>query len=310
MKFHVRHITEYIYSDPVQLCHNAAWLLPRTTDEQSCHNSQLKITPTPAAFHEYKDYFGNRTVHFALQQSHTKLTIAADSDIEVNCDPEKYLKGNQHSWEYAREFCKSEGILPHADIIPCCYNSPMIKSDGRFRNYARPSFTTGRPFAEAVHDLMERIYTDFTYEPEVTDISTPLTEVLRQRHGVCQDFAHIAIACLRSMGLAARYVSGYIETLPPPGQPRLIGAAASHAWFAAYSPLAGWLAFDPTNNQPQGEQHITVAWGRDFSDVSPVKGVALGGGRHRVRVSVDVARQPEGPSCGWPEAGTQPQAFG
>ncbi len=310
MKFHVRHITEYIYSDPVQLCHNSAWLLPRDTEQQTCTDIRLSIKPLPAVTHEYTDYFGNRTVHFALQHSHQRLTITADSDIEVHDDSARYAIGNQHTWEYAREFCKSEGILPHVDIIPCCYNSPMIRSDARFRDYARPSFPPGRPFGEALHDLMERIYTDFTYDPEVTDISTPLTDVLQQRRGVCQDFAHIAIACLRSMGLAARYVSGYIETLPPPGQQRLIGADASHAWFAAYSPMAGWLAYDPTNNQPQGLQHITVAWGRDFSDVSPVKGVALGGGHHRVRVSVDVARQPDGPTCGLPDPAAPPQETG
>ncbi len=297
MKFHVRHITEYLYSDAVQLCHNSAWLLPRDTELQKCLNSKLTINPVPAVTHEFLDYFGNRTVHFALQQSHAKLTVTADSDIETSYAAKDYALGNQHSWEYARDFCKSEGILNLVDIIPCCYNSPMIQSADCFRQYALPSFPAGRPFSDAVNNLMERIFDDFTYDPKVTDIYTPLTEILDKRHGVCQDFAHVAIACLRSLGMAARYVSGYIETLPPPGQPRLIGADASHAWFAAYSPFAGWLAFDPTNNQHQGEQHITVAWGRDFSDVSPVKGVALGGGSQRVRISVDVARQPDGPSC-------------
>ena len=293
MIFHIRHITEYLYSSPVQHCHNAAWLLPRSTNDQVCLNSQLKITPSPAVQHEYSDYFGNRSVHFAMQHAHERLVITADSDIEVKPDMSKYSTGNHDSWEYARDFCRSKAILQHVDVIPCCYDSPMIKASDRFRDYALPSFPANRPLSDAVNDLMERIFTDFTYDPNVTDISTPLLEVLQQRRGVCQDFAHIGIACLRSLGIAARYVSGYIETLPPPGQQRLIGADASHAWFAAYSPSAGWLAFDPTNNQPQGEQHITVAWGRDFSDVSPVKGVALGGGTHRVRVSVDVARQPE-----------------
>jgi transglutaminase-like putative cysteine protease len=140
---------------------------------------------------------------------------------------------------------------------------------------------------------MQRIYQDFTYQPGFTTISTPLAEVLKSRQGVCQDFAHLAIGCLRSIGLAARYVSGYIETLPPPGQERLVGADASHAWFAVYAPNAGWIDFDPTNNQLPEEQHITVSWGRDFSDVSPLRGIALGGGKQKVDVSVDVARQSE-----------------
>jgi transglutaminase-like putative cysteine protease len=140
---------------------------------------------------------------------------------------------------------------------------------------------------------MQRIYRDFAYDPESTTIATPLAEVLKTRRGVCQDFAHLAIGCLRSMGLAARYVSGYIETLPPPGQERLVGADASHAWFSVYAADAGWIDFDPTNNKLLSDQHITVAWGRDFADVSPLRGVALGGGKHKVEVSVDVARQPD-----------------
>ncbi|MDH3453920.1 MAG: transglutaminase family protein, partial [Desulfuromonadales bacterium] len=149
-----------------------------------------------------------------------------------------------------------------------------------------------RLLADAVSDLMQRIYHDFSYDPGVTTIATPLSEVMATRRGVCQDFAHLGIGCLRAMRLAARYVSGYIETVPPPGQARLVGADASHAWFSVYSPTSGWLDFDPTNNQRPVEQHITVAWGRDFSDVSPLRGVALGGGRHKVNVSVDVARCP------------------
>ncbi len=293
MKFRICHITAYSYSEPVQLCHNEAWLLPRDTIEQRCEHSLLQITPTPAVYHEYLDYFGNRTVHFALQKSHEKLTISATSEIHVETDYGKYSLANQQSWEDVRSFMTSEGVLSLRDVMPCCYPSPQIMPDAHFRAYALPSFPPRRPFHTAVNDLMERIYRDFTYDPAATHIDTPLVEILKKRRGVCQDFAHLAIACLRSLGLAARYVSGYIETLPPPGQERLIGADASHAWFAVYSPLAGWLAYDPTNNQVQGNQHITVAWGRDFSDVTPLKGVALGGGQHLVSVSVDVARQSE-----------------
>jgi transglutaminase-like putative cysteine protease len=159
--------------------------------------------------------------------------------------------------------------------------------------YAKTSFSEGRSIGDAAADLMQRIYSDFTYDQESTTIDTPLSEIMVTRSGVCQDFAHIGVACLRSIGLAARYVSGYIETAPPLGQARLIGADASHAWFSVYAADAGWIDFDPTNNQIPGEQHITVAWGRDFADVSPLRGVALGGGKHKVVVSVDVARIPD-----------------
>ena len=161
------------------------------------------------------------------------------------------------------------------------------------RDYAIPSFPVGRPIVDAVDDLVKRIHRDFTYDPQFTTIATPLLDVLKHRRGVCQDFAHVAIACLRSLGLAARYVSGYIETIPPAGQARLVGADASHAWFSLYVPEWGWLDFDPTNNQMASDQHIILAVGRDYQDVTPLKGVLFGGGKHQLDVSVDVERLPE-----------------
>ena len=161
-----------------------------------------------------------------------------------------------------------------------------------FREYAAPSFPLGRPLLEAMADLNRRIHQEFTYDPHFTTVATPLNQVLTEQRGVCQDFAHLAMACLRAWGLAARYVSGYLETLPPPGQPRLIGADASHAWLAVYVPGVGWAEFDPTNDCMPGEQHITLAWGRDYGDVAPLKGVMTGGGSHSLEVSVDVAPQP------------------
>lgn len=297
MRYRVKHITEYRYNDPVQLCHNEARLLPRNTAGQACLDSHLEITPTPSVLHMFSDYFGNHVSHFALQQPHDLLQVIATSEVQIQSDPNRFHTADRQSWEDVRGFMTSNGILDKSDVIPCCYNSPLVSKSRQMAEYASPSFTPRRAFAAAVRDLMERIFHDFTFDPEVTTVATPLTEVLQNRRGVCQDFAHLAIGCLRSMGLAARYVSGYIETLPPPGQERLVGADASHAWFAVFSPLAGWLAFDPTNNQLQAEQHITVAWGRDYSDVTPIKGVALGGGQHIVNVSVDVARQPDRPQC-------------
>ena len=159
-----------------------------------------------------------------------------------------------------------------------------------FNEYAYDSFAPGRPFLDAVQDLTHRIYQDFTYDPHFTTVITPLSEVFEHRRGVCQDFAHFALACLRGMGLAARYVSGYLETLPPPGQPKLQGADASHAWLSVYLPEQGWFDFDPTNDQPRTEQYITIGWGRDYGDITPVKGILYGGGDHKLEVSVDVER--------------------
>lgn len=293
MNFSVSHTTQYIYSDPVQLCHNQACLLPRETPAQTCRFSRLRIVPEPVDTHDFIDYFGNRLTHFSIQKPHEKLTVTVTSEVSIHSNRGLYDAANRQPWETVRDFLARTRGAQMLDVLPCCYNSPQVKTSAKLQEYAQSSFPPGRPLAEAVHELMERIYREFTYDPGFTTISTPLEKVIETRRGVCQDFAHLAIGCLRSLGLAARYISGYIETVPPPGQERLVGADASHAWFAVFSPEAGWVAFDPTNNQMPTEQHITVAWGRDFSDVSPLKGVALGGGHHRVIVSVDVARQPE-----------------
>ena len=291
MRYRVQHITRYSYSDPVQLCRNEAFLLPRQTAYQQCLESRLTIEPEATDIHERLDFFGNRANHFAVQLPHEELTISAISDVDVQFNPHDYERAAAIPWENARMGCHQ--LDETLNCTPFLCESPLIASNRDLAAYAMPSFSAGRPISDAAEELMQRIYHDFTYDAEFTDISTPLPEVLHHRRGVCQDFAHVAIGCLRSIGLAARYVSGYIETVPPPGQERLVGADASHAWFAVYVPSIGWLDFDPTNNQKPYEQHITVAWGRDFSDVSPLKGVALGGGHHQVHVSVDVARLPD-----------------
>lgn len=294
MNYRIKHITEYTYSDPVQLCRNEACLLPRQTPCQQCPESWLRIVPEPSDLHERNDFFGNRVTHFAIQEPHERLAVTAVSAVAVTADPQPYLTANENSWEAVAEILSTEKNRNLLAVLPYLYDSPLIKGSQSLADYARPSFRAGRSLTDAVLDLTQRIFREFTYDPGFTSIATPLAEVLKNRRGVCQDFAHLAIGCLRATGLAARYVSGYIETLPPPGQARLIGADASHAWFSVYAPEAGWLDFDPTNNQMPAGRHITVAWGRDFSDVSPLKGVALGGGTHRMTVSVDVARLPDG----------------
>jgi transglutaminase-like putative cysteine protease len=292
MNYLVTHSTEYRYSDPVALCRNEACLLPRETPRQSCLSSQLEIEPEAADLRERLDAFGNRISHFAIQTPHKHLIVKAVSEVAVNSDPTQLPAANRYSWDVVKELLARDRSRPTLEALPFSFDSPLAQRTKEFENYARPSFPAGRPLGEAVNELMGRIYQDFTYLPGATTVATPLSEVMLKRRGVCQDFAHLGVACLRSIGLAARYVSGYIETLPPPGQARLVGADASHAWFAVYAAEAGWVDFDPTNNQLIADQHISVAWGRDFDDVSPLRGVALGGGKHKVIVSVDVARSP------------------
>jgi transglutaminase-like putative cysteine protease len=292
MKFRITHTTAYDYSQPVALCRNEAYLLPRDTPGQKCLMSELRIDPPSSDLRERIDSFGNRVSHFAIQQPHRKLTVTAISEVAVTPDPKLLAAANQFSWENIQKRLAVERSPLIIAAMPFLFDSPLAKPDPALADYAGPSFSAGRPLGEALVDLMLRIYRDFKYDPGFTSITTPLAEVMAARRGVCQDFAHLGVACLRSLGLAARYVSGYIETLPPPGQARLVGADASHAWFSVFAAEAGWLDLDPTNNQVPSEQHITVAWGRDFSDVSPLRGVALGGGRHKVGVSVDVARLP------------------
>ena len=297
MNFRISHSTQYSYSEPVSLCRNEASLLIRDTPWQRCLRSELQIEPSPSDVRHRLDMFGNRVSHFAIQQPHNKLTVAAVSDVSVCSNPNILVSANEYSWETTKARLKSERTPETLDALPFLYDSPFVQRSVQLQAYAQTSFLPDRPLGEAVFDLMQRIYHEFKYDPGFTTISTPLSKVLSDRRGVCQDFAHLGVACLRSMGLAARYVSGYIETLPPAGQERLVGADASHAWFSVYVAGVGWVDFDPTNNKLLSDQHITVAWGRDFADVSPLRGVALGGGKHKVSVSVDVARQPDSPVC-------------
>lgn len=288
MNYRVVHITEYSYSGSVGLCHNEARLKPRQLPYQFCNSSHVTINPMPLEFHERTDFFGNTVSYFSIQQPHKKLTITATSEVQISPERNLFEFGNTVDWETTVERLKTDRSPEILEILQFAIDSPMATYNAEIADYAKQSFTPGVPLLDAVNDLMRRIFEDFTYDPHFTTIATPLSEVLAHKRGVCQDFAHLAIACIRSMGLAARYVSGYIETLPPPGKQKLIGADASHAWFSVYAPDAGWVDFDPTNNQMPMDKHITVAWGRDFTDVTPLRGIAFGGGTHKLNVSVDV----------------------
>lgn len=291
MKYRVTHITHYRYSVPVSHCYNVAHLLPRTTPQQSCRVSELNVSPLPASVNNWDDLYGNRQVSFNIQQPHTELTVTATSEVEVMSYGT--LLGNAFpiSWEQAVDHLRTSQDANVIDARQYVLESDFIEFSDAIDTYSKDSFTAGRPLVEAVEEFMHRIYKDFEYDPHFSNIATPLEDVLEHRKGVCQDFAHLAIAGLRMHGLAARYVSGYLETLPPAGQERLVGADASHAWFSVFVPDQGWIDFDPTNAQIPAEQHITVAWGRDYADVAPLKGVLFGGGdKHKLEVSVDVQR--------------------
>ena len=311
MKYRITHTTYYCYSQPVGLCQNEARLQPRNFWRQQCHNSRFDIQPTPTDFREWLDFFGNHVTYFAIQQPHTQLTVTAINEVTIFPRQNNSDLANRITWEQARtvlqempvqvqmqnqqgqsqsQLSSEEHIMEILDAKQYVLDSPMITVMPELADYAEPSFQVNRSLVDVVHDLMQRIYLDFTYDPSFTTIATPLSDVLRHRRGVCQDFAHLAIGCLRAYNIAARYISGYVETVPEAGQPRLVGADASHAWFSVYIPNTGWLDFDPTNNTVPLDQHITLAWGRDYADVTPLKGIAFGGGQHTLSVSVDVLR--------------------
>jgi transglutaminase-like putative cysteine protease len=288
MLYNVTHMTSYSYTEPVSLCHNLVHLRPRAAPRQTCHHSRLLVQPEPRAVEHQHDYFGNPIALFTIQEPHKKLSITAKNRIEVTPGEPIRLQESP-AWEKTRDALKAERGPAALQACQFALESSYVPCNAELAAYADLSFTPGRPLLEAVKDLTERIHKDFRYDAKATKLATPLAEVLQHRCGVCQDFAHLEIGCLRSRGLAARYVSGYLQTRVPAGRERLIGADASHAWVAVFCPKMGWIDFDPTNNMIPSEQHVTIAWGRDYDDISPIKGVILGGGTHTMSITVDVA---------------------
>jgi len=269
------------------VCHNYLHLMPRECSHQQCSFHELLIYPEPAVVSQALDYFGNPVTFFTLQEPHDALTMTANSTIEVRA-LETPAPHDTPAWEEVRDHLRQDRSRTGLEAYQYAFDSPYISPVPGVMPYALASFPAGRPLLEAVWDLNRRIYGDFIYDPRATSVGTPLSDVLRDRRGVCQDFAHLEIACLRSLGLAARYVSGYLVTQPPPDQAPLLGALASHAWLSVYCLGHGWIDVDPTNGVLPSDTHITVAYGRDYGDVSPIQGVFLGGGEHTLEVSVDV----------------------
>lgn len=288
MNYRITHRTLYEYAAPVSVSQHVARLRPRDTPMQACEDFSLEIGPLPALRKTRTDYFGNELCLFSIQEVHQRLEIVTQSRVSVKTRTSLQLE-NSPAWEdVARIFqdpVSPEVVEPYQFV----FDSPQVRASVELADYARESFAKDTPLLVGAKELTRRIFKDFKYDPKATTVATPLEEVWQKRRGVCQDFAHLGIACMRSLGLPARYVSGYLRTHPPEGKPRLVGADASHAWFRVFSPGLGWVGFDPTNNCIPGEEHIVVAYGRDFGDVSPVAGILTGGGAHEVQVSVDVA---------------------
>lgn len=286
MRYRILHRTTYAYTEPAALSQNELCLTPRTTERQRCETSVLTVVPEPSAIEQRTDCFGNRIHHFMVQEPHRELVITADSSLTVSDPPP--LPASSPAWERVRDRLRRHETDADLDAYPYTLASPFVPAAQEPAEYASSAFAPGRPLLEAARALTKQVHAEFRYEKGATSVGTTVMEVLRARRGVCQDFAHLQIACLRSLGLAARYVSGYLETTPPPGQAKLVGTDASHAWLALYLPDAGWIELDPTNDVVPGSRHVQLAWGRDYGDVTPVKGVTWGGGEHRLRVEVDV----------------------
>jgi transglutaminase-like putative cysteine protease len=294
MLYHVTHTTTYEYSEPVSLCHNSLHLKPRNCPRQQCYTTELFVRPEPGQMQNQQDYFGNPVTCFTIQQPHYRLQLRAESWIEVT-PPDPLDLHATPPWEAVRDDLRVDRSQAGLEAYQFVFESRYLQRSEELAAYAAPSFPPQRPLAAAVADLTRRIHEEFRYDQRATTVATPVHEVLAHRRGVCQDFAHLQLGCLRSLGLPARYVSGYLVTTPPPGQARLTGADASHAWISVYCPGVGWIDFDPTNNHIPGDTHITLAWGRDYDDVSPVRGIILGGGVSTLTVGVDVVRAREVP---------------
>ena len=287
MRYAISHKTTYQYNNAVSVSHHAIRLKPR---DQACQHTQryhLTADPVPTLVGSHHDYFGNTVNLITVESPHSQLCVLSQCEVEV-LPKTVPAPAATPAWEILRDLCRGDVYSSAAEALEFAFPSPLVALRPEFANYAAPAFTPSRPVLEAAVDLMQCIHNDFKFDAQATTVATPLEQVFRARRGVCQDFAQLQIACLRALGLPARYVSGYLETLPPPGKPKLLGADSSHAWLQLWCGEAGWVDLDPTNNLLPTDRHITIAWGRDFADVSPLRGVLVGSGTHQLQVAVDV----------------------
>lgn len=279
MIYDITHRTLFRYTEPVVHSQHLLHMAPREVAHQSVHHHSLIVEPAPSLRTEHVDAFGNTVVLLEIEMPHTELVVYARSTIEST-------PGQLPPFETTAAWDRLHAL--DVDVIQFACASRLTMPTLEIADYARVSFPPGRPVLEGALDLTRRIFREFRFDATATDVSTPLTRVFQQRRGVCQDFAHMELACLRALHIPARYVSGYILTHPPPGQPKMQGADASHAWVSVWAPETGWVDFDPTNNMVAGDEHIAFAYGRDYDDISPISGILLGGNEHTVTVAVDV----------------------
>ena len=291
-RYRIVHETEYRYSSSVSVSRQAMHLAPRACARQRTLCHRLTIDPLPTYRQECVDCFGKPLTRIEIDHPHRALLVVAESEVTITARGDLRDPADSPAWEaVAEHHAYHAGRAPDAAVLEACRfraDSPFVRAGAELIDFAQPYFAAGTPLLVAVRRLMHAIHRQFRFDTEATQIATPLLEVLARRRGVCQDFAHLMIGCLRALGLPARYVSGYLLTAPPPGQPRLIGADASHAWVSVHCPRNGWIDFDPTNDVLPDLGHVTIAWGRDFGDVSPLRGVILGGGARELDVRVTV----------------------
>jgi transglutaminase-like putative cysteine protease len=283
----VSHRTTYSYDEPVSISHHLLHLAPRGTGRQRCRDWALEVDPAPSVRTDDRDYFGNPVTFLTVQQSHRRLVLHASSSVEVQRPELPDAAATPSVGQVRAALAQARGADALA-ALEHSFPSPYVPFEAELGAWAAPLLAADAPYLAAARALCGRIHAEFRYDPEATSVATPVAAAFRLRRGVCQDFAHLAIACLRAAGLPARYVSGYLLTRPRAGGERLVGADASHAWLAVWLPEQGWVDLDPTNDLVVGEEHVTVAWGRDYGDVAPVSGTIFGGGRHEVTVAVDV----------------------
>jgi transglutaminase-like putative cysteine protease len=290
----VTHATRYDYDTPVEVAHHSAWLRPRDTHHQQVVHWDLKIDPEPdGAVQQSRDAFGNWRLGFGHSRVHDQLTVTSHFRVRLAPPPQIDL-ARSPPWEEVVQLLHYRAGLTQPESVEFSLPSHFAPRAPVLASFAQDLFTLERPLLEAAHALMHRVYTRMQYRPNSTDVATDALQALAQGQGVCQDFAHLMIGAMRSLGLAARYVSGYLLTHPPAGQPRLVGADASHAWVGVWCPVHGWVALDPTNDVPVGQDHVTLAWGRDYADVAPLRGVIRGGGSAPPLVAVTVEPVVEG----------------
>jgi transglutaminase-like putative cysteine protease len=292
--YEVVHTTRYDYSAPVVSSFAEVRQLPADVDGQVCIHRAITTEPAPEHQREHRDYFGNLTSVMVVREEHTRLVVTSSSRIDTSGRPTDFgADGRRPWWSYTADAAPADDLT----VVEFTLDSPLVTRSVELAEYARPSFTGDISLADAVVSLCHRIHTDFSFDAAATKIDTSLAEVMQMRKGVCQDFAHVMVGALRSLGLAASYVSGYLETVPPPGRQRLIGADRTHAWVGVYVGDGRWIGVDPTNDQLAGPRYVTAARGRDYSDVPPLKGVIFTEAEEsKLTVSVDVAAQPQAPS--------------